>query len=138
MLRRRAKMCFRDIKARGKTSQTRGLFLKSPEIFRAYFGRHNSLCIFKTKASRGTKLCSYFFLYSLYNISKNQLYRISRSHFYEWLFGPAKFSGLLRNRAQSREATNFSYRTLSVEVGIETSDLFLESLENFSDPKSHL
>ena len=79
----------------------RGLFLKSPETFRAYFGWHNSICIFKTKASRGTKLCSYFCFYSLYNIWKDQLYRISRSHFYEWLFGPAKFSGLLRNRAQS-------------------------------------
>ena len=37
---------------------TWGLFLESPETFRAYFGWHNSLCIFKTKASRGTKLCS--------------------------------------------------------------------------------
>ena len=58
-----------------------GLFLESPETFRAYFGWHNSLCIFKTKASRGTKLCSYFCFYSLYNIWKDQLYRISRSHF---------------------------------------------------------
>ena len=31
-------------------------FSKSPETFRA----HNSLCIFKTKVSRGTKRCSYF------------------------------------------------------------------------------
>ena len=54
-----------------------GLFPESPETFRAFFGCHNSLCIFKTKASRGTKLCSYF--YSLYNILKDQLYRISRS-----------------------------------------------------------
>ena len=48
-------------------------------------------------ASRGTKLCSYFYFYSLYNILKDQLYRISRSWFYEWLFGPEKFSGLSRN-----------------------------------------
>ena len=74
-----------------------GLFLESPEAFRAYFGWHNSLCIFKTKASRGTKLCSYFYFCSLYNILKDQLYRISRSQFYEWLFGPEKFSGLSRN-----------------------------------------
>ena len=59
----------------------RGLFLKSPETFRAYFGWHNSLCIFKTKASWGTKLCNYFYFYSLYNIWKNQLYRISGSEF---------------------------------------------------------
>jgi len=81
-------------------NNSRGLFLKSPETFRAYFGWHNSLCIFKTKASRGTKLCSCFCFYSLYNIWKDQLYRISRSYFYKWLFGPATFSGLLRNRAQ--------------------------------------
>ena len=77
--------------------KTRCLFLESPETFRAHFGWHNSLCIFKTKASRGTKLCSYCYFYSLYNIWKDQLYRISRSEFYEWLFGPEKFSGLSRN-----------------------------------------
>ena len=53
--------------------------LESPETFRAYFGWHNSLCIFKTKASRGTKLCSYFHFYPLYNIWKDQLCRISKS-----------------------------------------------------------
>ena len=80
-----------------KTTGSWGLFLESPETFRAFFGWHNSLCIFKTKASRGTKLCSYFYFYSLYNIWKDQLYRISRSESYEWLFGPEKFSGLSRN-----------------------------------------
>ena len=97
---------------------TRGLFLKSPETFWAYFGWHNSLCIFKTKASRGTKLCSYFCFYSLYNTWKDQLYRISRSYFYEWLFGPAKFSGLLRNRA------------LGSKVNKETYDVLFHSAEN--------
>jgi len=54
-----------------------GPFLKTPETHLwATFGWHNSLCIFKTKTSRGMKLCSYFKLYSLYNISKDQLYRI--------------------------------------------------------------
>ena len=38
-----------------------------------------------------------FYCYSLCNILKDQLYRISRSEFYEWLFGPEKFSGLSRN-----------------------------------------
>ena len=74
-----------------------GPFLESPETFRAHFGWHNSLCIFKTMASRGTKLCSYFNFYSLYNIWKDQLCRISGSEFNEWLFGPEKFSGLSRN-----------------------------------------
>ena len=78
-------------------NETRGLFLESPETFRAHFGWHNSLCIFKTKASRVTKLCSYCYFYSLYNIWKDQLYRVSRSEFYEWLFGPV-----------SRKTLNFS------------------------------
>ena len=57
--------------------------------------RLNYLCIFKTKGSRGTKLCSYFNFYF-------QLYRISGSEFYEWLFGPEKFSGLSRNEVLDR------------------------------------
>ena len=32
---------------------------------------------------------------------KKQLYRISGSQFYEWLFGPEMFSGLSRNRPQA-------------------------------------
>ena len=83
-------------------TRPRGPFLESPETFRAHFGWYNSLCIFKTKASRGTKLCGYFYFYSLYNIWKDQLYRISGSEFYEWLFGPEKFSGLTRNGLQKR------------------------------------
>ena len=78
----------------------RGLFLESPETFRAHFGWHNYLCIFKTKAYWGTKLCSYFYFYSLYDIWKDQVCRISRPGFYEWLFGPEKFSGLSRNGPQ--------------------------------------
>ena len=66
-------------------------FLKSPENFRAHFGWHNSLCIFKTKASRGRKLCSYFTFYSLYNIWKDQLFRIGRLEFNEWLSSSKSF-----------------------------------------------
>ena len=79
---------------------SRGPFLESPETFRAHFGWHNSLCIFKTKASRGTKLCSYLNFYSLYNIWTDQLYTLSRSEFHEWFFGPEKFSGLSGNGRQ--------------------------------------
>ena len=68
-------------------------FSKVPKLF----GRHNSLCIFKTKAFRGTKLCNDFYFYSFYNIWKDQVHRISRSYFYKWLFGSEKFSGLSRN-----------------------------------------
>ena len=100
---------------RKKTAETRALitqltkwhkgqrssFLESPETFQAHFGWHSSLCIFKTKASRGTKLWSYFNFYSLYSIWKDQLHRISESKFYEWLFGPEKFSELSRNVPQN-------------------------------------
>ena len=55
-----------------EVSQTRSPFLESPQTFRAYFGWHNSLCIFKTKASQGTRRCSYFNFCFLYNISKDQ------------------------------------------------------------------
>ena len=57
-----------------------------PDVFRTFSGRfrtylrwHNFLCVFKMKASRATKHCSYFYFYSIYNIWKDQLYRISRS-----------------------------------------------------------
>jgi len=95
--------------AHGQLEVGWGPFLKNPETFRAHFGwhnsgdiilfsskRHNSL-FFKTKGSRGTKLRSYFNFYSLYNIWTDQLYRLSRSEFHEWFFGPEKFSGLSRN-----------------------------------------
>mgnify|MGYP007058645807 CR=1 FL=1 len=46
-------------------------FSKVPKLF----GWHNSLCILKTKASRGTKLCNHFYFYCLCNILKDQLYK---------------------------------------------------------------
>ena len=51
------------------------LFLGSPETFRKNFGWQFlfRLCIFKTKASRGSKLCRYFNFDSLYFIWKDQL-----------------------------------------------------------------
>ena len=70
-------------------------FSKVPKLF----GWHSFLCIFKTKVFRVTEL-SYFTFYSLYSTWKDQLYRISESEFKEWLFGPVKFSGLLRNARQ--------------------------------------
>ena len=75
-------------------------FSKVPRTFRVHFRWHNCLCIFKTKAYWGTKLCSYFYFYSLYNIWKDHLYRISRPEFYEWLLGPEKLSRLSRNGLQ--------------------------------------
>ena len=70
-------------------SGKRLIVLNCSEVFpvTSLLGLHNSLCIFKTKASRGTKLCIYFNFYSLYNIWKDQLHKISGSQFCEWLFG---------------------------------------------------
>ena len=42
-----------------------------------------------------------FQLYYLYSIWKEQLYKISGSEFYEWLFGPENISGLSRNGPQA-------------------------------------
>ena len=44
------------------TSRNRSLrpVSRKSRTFRVHFGWHSSLCIFKTKASQGTKLCSYF------------------------------------------------------------------------------
>ena len=61
-------------------------FLESPETFRAQN--------FKTKASRSTKLYIYFSSYSLYNIRKDQLYRILRM-----AFRAQKVVGTLEKRA---------------------------------------
>ena len=64
---------------------------------------HNCLCIFKAKAFRGTELCSYLNFYSLYNLWKEQLYRISGSELCEWLFGLQKSSRLSRNGPHDHE-----------------------------------
>ena len=54
-------------------------FSKVPKCFGRISGDIILFVSSKRKASRATKLCSYFYFYSLYNILKDQLYRISRS-----------------------------------------------------------
>ena len=54
----------------------------------------------KRRRLEARNFSSCFNFYSPYNISKTQLYRISRLEFYEWLFGSEKFSGLSRNGLQ--------------------------------------
>ena len=84
-------------------------FQKVPKLF----GWHNSH-FSKRKLFRVTKLSSYFHFYSLFNIWKDQLSRIRGSESYEWLFGPVKFSSLLRNaRLHSRLFENFEYEKCS-------------------------
>ena len=79
----------------------RGLFLKSPETLRAYFGCHNSFYIFATprfKAIRPRNLLSFSYVK---NMLKDHLFKTSGFQFNNWLFGPEKFSGLSRNRPQA-------------------------------------
>ena len=91
--------------------RTRRPFLESPETFRVLFEWHTSLCIFKTKAFWGTKLCSYLNFHSLYNIWRDQLHRISEPEFYEWLFGPKGF-GTFENRVPLRRHKNVNWKFL--------------------------
>ena len=83
---------------------TRGLFLKSPESFRAYFGCHNSLYIFATPTFQAIKLRNPLSFSYIKNMLKDQLFKIGRLQLDDWLFGPEKFSGLLRNRPLARVA----------------------------------
>ena len=89
--------------------------------FRAHFGWHNSLCIFKTKASWATELCCYNNFYSLYNIWKDQLHRISGSECYECLFGSETFSGLSRNGPLVRLIFEFCPKFFSVYFNVTPS-----------------
>ena len=71
----------------------RGPFLESPETFRAHFGLHNSLCIFRAKVSRDTKLCIYFNFYSLYNTiyEKTSFPELAGRSFRNGFSGPKSF-----------------------------------------------
>ena len=64
---------------------------------------------------------------------KDQLYTISRSEFYEWLFGPEKFSGLSRNRPVSFWKSNVSekrflrYMKISSEIPSNSEKIMIET-----------
>ena len=89
---------------------SRGPFLESPETFRAQLAWHKfSLYL----SSRGTKLCSYFNFYSLDNIWKDQLLRMSGSASYEWLFEPEKFR-------ETRPSYHNSITVIAVVSGFDT------------------
>ena len=75
-------------------------FSKLPKLFGHISDDLILLYIFNTNGPRGAKLCRYFNFYSLYKIWNDQLYRISGSQFYEWLFGTEKVSGLPSNGPQ--------------------------------------
>ena len=82
------------------SSDSSALFLKSPETFRAYFGFHNSLYIFATPRFQAVKLRNPLSFSYIKNMLKDQLFKISRLQFDNWLFGPENFSGPSRNRPQ--------------------------------------
>ena len=96
------------------------------------------LCISKTKASRGTTLCPYIHLHSLYNMWKDQLYGISRLEFYEWLFEPEKLSGLWRNGpliTWLNNWTNSSRVKLLTFTNYRMSNLISRELKAFTLPE---
>lgn len=64
-------------------------FICSPCIF------NNSSIIRSCLEARNFSV--YFNFHSLYKTWKHQSYRISGSEYYEWLFGPANYSRLLRS-----------------------------------------
>ena len=77
----------------------RGLFLKSPETLRAYFGCHNSLYIFSTpRSSKPSNFASLLVFLTSKTCERSAL-QTSRLPFHNWLFGHEKFSGLSRKRA---------------------------------------
>ena len=82
-----------------KTSGPGACFSKNPKTFRAHFGCHNTLCIFKTKASRVTKLCSYFYFYSLYNIGKKTALQNKEDGVLGMAFRAPKVFGTFEKRA---------------------------------------
>ena len=65
---------------------------------------------------------------------KDQLYRISRSEFYEWLFGPEKFSGLSRNgplvsfwKINVSEKRFLRYMKISCEIPSNSEKIMIET-----------
>ena len=95
---------------RNISEKTCGLFLKSPETLRAIFGCHNSLCISRTERISVIKLHSHFSFCHLENMLKDRLSKTSGWHFYKWLFGPEKFSGLSRNGSLSPQLSHDATR----------------------------
>ena len=77
---------------------SRGLFRKSPETFRVYFGCHNSLYIFATPTFYAIELNNPLRFPYIKNMLKDQGFKTSGSQFDNCLFGTEKFTELSRNR----------------------------------------
>ena len=84
------------------------IFHLGPETFRAHFGWHNSLYIFKTKAYRGTKLCSYFNFCSQH--MKRSALQNKRVRALRIAFWACKVFGIFEKRALDLHVTDTSNR----------------------------
>ena len=84
--------------------ESRGLFFKSPETIRAFFGCFNSLYICVTQRFYVFKLRNHLGLSYVQSMLKDQLLSTKGLQFDNWLFVSKKFSGLLRNRSKARVA----------------------------------
>ena len=89
------------------TSRSGDRFSKVPKLFGRILGD-----IIKTKASRGTTLCSYFHFYSLYNVWKDQNYGISWSEFLD----PKRFRDF-REMGSNLSASHLGIAPLSSLTG---------------------
>ena len=81
-------------------------FLESPETFREHFGWPNSLCIFKTKGPRGTKLQLFQFLFSLQHLKKTAL-QSKRVGVFQIAFLARKVLGTFEKWVPDLEATHW-------------------------------
>ena len=86
-------------KASDLTTTPGACFSKVPKLFGRISG---DIILFVSSKRRRLEVRNFavIFIYIPFTTyEKTQLYRVSRSEFYEWLFCPEKFSGLSRNGA---------------------------------------
>ena len=75
-------------------------FSKVPKVFGPISGDIILFVSSKRRRLEARNFAVIFTFIPFTTYEKGQLYRISGSEFYEWLFGPEKFAGLSRNGPQ--------------------------------------
>ena len=79
-----------------------GPFLESSETFRTYFGLHNSLCIFKMKASRARNFAFILIFIPFTTYEKTSFTKLAGRSFTNGFSGPESFRDFrLRNGPQA-------------------------------------
>ena len=91
-------------------ARAKGLFFKSPETFRVYFGCHNSRYIFVTSRFEAIKLRGPLGFSYIKSMFKDQLFKTSGLRFDNWLFGPEKFRDFRETDPKSEKKKNESKR----------------------------